>query len=80
MGLNNFWPYKFGFKPLLGLEPRAPILPQLLASHVNHSATETSHVFIYVCMLLCMHVCYKVFLLAAACGNWFCGSNPFSRV
>ena len=36
----------FGFKPLLGLEPMAPIRPQLLVSHANHSATETS---MYVC-------------------------------
>ena len=28
-GLNPFWPHKFGFKPLLGLEPMAPIRPQL---------------------------------------------------
>ena len=32
----------FGLKPLLGLEPMAPIRPQLLVSHANHSATETS--------------------------------------
>ena len=37
-----FWPHKFGFNPLLGLEPMAPIRPQLLVSHANHSATETS--------------------------------------
>ena len=41
-GLNPFWPHMFGLKPLLGLEPMAPIRPQLLVSHVNHSATETS--------------------------------------
>ena len=41
-GLNPFWPHKFGFKPLLGLEPMAPIRPQLLVIHANHSATETS--------------------------------------
>ena len=40
MGLNPFWPHMFGFKPLLGLEPMAPIRPQLLVSHANHSATE----------------------------------------
>ena len=28
--------------PLLGLEPMALIRPQLLVSHANHSATETS--------------------------------------
>ena len=26
-GLNPFWPHKFGFKPLVGLEPIAPIRP-----------------------------------------------------
>ena len=41
-GLNPFWLHKFGFKPLLRLEPMAPICPQLLVSHANHSATETS--------------------------------------
>ena len=38
----------FAFKPLLGLEPMAPIRPQLLVSHSNHSAT---------CMYVCMYVC-----------------------
>ena len=52
MGLNPFWLHKFGFKPLLGLEPMAPIRPQLLVSHANHSATETS---LYVCMYVCMY-------------------------
>ena len=42
---------KFGFKPLLGLEPMAPIRPQLLVSHANHSATETS-----ICMYVCVYV------------------------
>ena len=46
-GLNPFWPHKFGFKPLLGLEPMGLIRPQLLVSHANHSATETSHVCMY---------------------------------
>ena len=41
-GIRSFLAFKFGFKPLLGLEPMAPILPQLLVSHANHSATETS--------------------------------------
>ena len=43
----------FGLKPLLGLEPMAPIRPQLLVSHANHSATETS---MYVCMYVFMYV------------------------
>ena len=51
-GLNPFGPHMFGLKPLLGLEPMAPIRPQLLVSHANHSATETS---MYVCV--CVHVC-----------------------
>ena len=42
MGLNPLWHHKFGFKPLLGLERMAPIRPQLLFSHANHSATEIS--------------------------------------
>ena len=55
-GLNPFWPHKFGFKPLLGLEPMAPIRPQLLVSHANNSATETS-LCMYVCIYVCMYVC-----------------------
>ena len=31
--LNPLWPHKFSFKPLLGLEPMAPIYPQLPARH-----------------------------------------------
>ena len=50
MGLNPFLPHKFGFKPLLGLEPMAPIHPQLLVRQANHLATETSHVCMYVCI------------------------------
>ena len=50
-GIKSFWPHKFGFKPLLGLEPMAPIRPQLLVSHANHSATETS---MYACMYVCI--------------------------
>ena len=46
----------FGLKPLLGLEPMAPICLQLLVSHANHSATETSMV-LYVCMCVCVCVC-----------------------
>ena len=42
-GIKSFLAsHVFGFKPLLGLEPMAPIRPQLLVSHANHSATETS--------------------------------------
>ena len=53
-GINPFWPHMFGLKPLLGLEPMAPIRPQLLVSHANHSATESS---MYVCMYVCIYVC-----------------------
>ena len=49
----------FGFKPLLGLEPMAPIRPQLLVSHANHSATETS---MYVCMYVCIYVCMTTYM------------------
>ena len=56
-GLNPFWPHMFAFKPLLGLEPMAPIRPQLLVSHANHFPTETS---MYVCMCVCMYVCMYV--------------------
>ena len=41
-GIKSFLSSRFGIKPLLGLEPMAPIRPQLLVSHANHSATETS--------------------------------------
>ena len=56
--IKSFWPHKFGFKPLLGLESMAPIHPQLLVSHANNSATETS-LCMYVCvyMYICMYVC-----------------------
>ena len=60
-GLTPFWPHKFGFKPLLGLEHMAPMLSQLLVSHANHSATETS---MYVCMYVCMDVCMDVYMYA----------------
>ena len=58
----------FGLKPLLGLEPMAPIRPQLLVSHANHSATETSclyvcmYVGVYVYMCLCVFVCVCVYV------------------
>ena len=41
-GIKSFLASRIGIKPLLGLEPMAPIRPQLLVSHANHSATETS--------------------------------------
>ena len=72
MGLNPFWPHLFDLKPLLGFEPMAPIRPQLLVSHTNHSANETSikrmfnepmiyvvtrnHVCMYASMGVCMYV------------------------
>ena len=51
----------FGLKPLLGLEPMAPIRPQLLVSHANHSATETS-MCMYVCMYVCMYICIYIYI------------------
>ena len=55
----------FGLKPLLGLEPMAPIRPQLLVSHANHLATETSmYVCMYVCMYVLMYVCMYVCMYA----------------
>ena len=65
-GIKSFLASRFGIKPLLGLEPMAPIRPQLLVSHANHSATETCmyvcmyvlmYDYIYVCMYHCMYVC-----------------------
>ena len=41
-GIKSFLSSRFGIKPLLGLEPMAPIRPQLPVSHANHSVTETS--------------------------------------
>ena len=58
-GLNPFWPHKFGFKPLLGLEPMALIRPQLPASHANHLATETC---MYVCVCGCIYVCICIYV------------------
>ena len=43
-GIKSFLAHKFGFKPLLGLEPMAPIRPQLLVSHRD----------MYVCMYVCI--------------------------
>ena len=45
-GINPFWPHKFCFKLLLGLEPMAPIRPQLLVSHANLRD-----------MCICKHAC-----------------------
>ena len=56
----------FGLKPLLGLEPMAPIRPQLLVSHANHSATETS-----ICMYVCMYVLmYDYIYVLFVCRVW----------
>ena len=62
-GLNPFWLHKFGFKPLLGLEPMAPIRPQVLVSHANHS------VCMYVCICVCMYVCTYV-CMCVWMGGW----------
>ena len=43
--------------------PMAPIRPQLLVSHANHSATQTSicmYVYMYVSMYVSMYVCIYV--------------------
>ena len=50
----------FGLKPLLGLEPMAPIRLQLPASQANHSAPETCMyvcMYMYVCVCVCIDVC-----------------------
>ena len=54
----------FGLKPLLGLEPMAPIRPQLLVSHANHSATETCMCVCVCCMYVCMYVCVCVCIIS----------------
>ena len=59
----------------------APIRPQLLVSHANHSATETSKkrmfnepmIYVvtrnhaYVCMYVCVYVCMYVCMYACVC-------------
>ena len=45
-GFNPFWPHMFGFKPLPGLEPMAPIRPQLLVTTLT----------MYVCMCVCVYM------------------------
>ena len=67
-GIKSFLVSQVCFKPLLDLEPMAPIRPQLLVSHANHSATETLCIYVYmyvclfVCMYVCMHVCTYVYM------------------
>ena len=56
----------FGFKPLLGLEPMAPIRPQLLVSHANHACVCMC---IYVCMYACMYVCICMY---GCMDGWMC--------
>ena len=41
----------------------APIRPQLLVSHANHSATGTSLYVFYVCMYVCVYVYMYVCIL-----------------
>ena len=71
-GIKSFLASQIVFKPLLGLEPMAPIRPQLPTNHANHSATKTSpciyvflYVGIYVCM--CMYICLHVFVCMYVC-------------
>ena len=67
-GINYFLAHKIGFKPLLGLEPMAPIRSQLLASHANHSATETyMYMYVCVCMYVCMYVCMCTYICVYVC-------------
>ena len=64
-GIKSFLASRIGIKPLLGLEPMAPIRPQLLVSHANHSATETSiYLYIYVCMYtVCLYVYVCIYII-----------------
>ena len=63
-GLNPFWPHKFDFKPLLGLEPmslihpiRAPRHPMYVCMYVYVCIDVCMYVYMYVCMYICVHVC-----------------------
>ena len=40
-GIKSFLAHTFGLKPLIGLEPMAPIRLQFHSSHDNHLATDT---------------------------------------
>ena len=48
--------YTFGFKPLLGLEPIAPIRPLFPASHIPIQPPRHSYVCIFVCKYVCMYL------------------------
>ena len=71
-GLNPFWPHMFGLKPLLGLEPMAPIRPQLLVSHANRD------IHMYVCMYVCMRVYLYVCMCVCVCVCVLCGNIFFN--
>ena len=47
-GIKSFLASLFGIKPLLGLEPMAPIRPQLLVC---------MYVYMYACIYVCMYAC-----------------------
>ena len=47
-GIKSFLASLFGIKPLLGLEPMAPIRPQLLVY---------MYVYMYACIYVCMYAC-----------------------
>ena len=57
-GLTPFWPHKFGFKPLLGLEPVALIRPQLPASH----ATIWPPRHVCMCVWVWVHICMYMYI------------------
>ena len=63
--------YLLGFKPLQGLEPVAPIGPQLLVSHANHSGHPYVCMYVLVCMYVflcvCMYVCVYVYMCVCVC-------------
>ena len=66
-GIKSFLASQVWFKPLLGLEPIAPIRPQLPVSQANHSATETCmyvrmYAYMYACVCVCLYICMYVCL------------------
>ena len=58
-GIKSFLASHAGFEPLLGLEPMAPIRPQLQASHANQPFGH-GNIPMYVCMYVCMYACLSV--------------------
>ena len=60
-GIKSFLVSQVWFQAVAGLEPMAPIRPQLLVSHANHSATETS-ICMYVCVYICIYACIYMYV------------------